>query len=531
MSTSPPLPENALHDQHLPSLPRYETKDHGIPIDRLPPELMLGIFRCTRKMERRPRDLVRLMLVCKRWYTLLDGTPFLWTSIDASDGEAFVSKALQRAKDAPLEIRFQARTASMKRETFFTLVGEHIGRWRSFNVLTDDPGLLELVLGDLERKGAPALEAILLQGAYGMEQYMRKLVLFGGHSAPMGLKDLTLRHVAINSENLHLQGLKSLTLDEISGITSEVIVDILRSSPHIEVLRLSCFEAPVKQDPQHADRVHHKILLPRLTHLSVDFLPIPFLVQLFPYIEVPCLRKFGLCCDLQDRLASQLLSIELRAQVFTLASMTSDIKALTATLDSGVCYTIEGEGLDVLVSMDVAPLSIDRIQECFNWLSKTIGRPLSDIPLALDLDNCDPDPSYLEWFSRHANVTKLSLLQYNGAELELIIPFLAQPTSSIPVTWLLPGLEILETTLVGYDGNPDILKMLERRYASGDDAGVRPPKPLREIRLSFGGKGSLSHLNRSFLQNVVCIAEGADVYWEGQKWVDAAAVSDLDTVS
>ncbi|KAG9013110.1 hypothetical protein FRB90_006249 [Tulasnella sp. 427] len=525
MSTYPPLPEDTVHDRCSPSHTSSDAKNLGAPIDRLPPELMLEIVRSTQKMEKRLRYLVRLMFVCKRWYTLLDGTPFLWTSINASDGEAIISKALQRAKDSPLNIKFIGRTALTDRDTFFTLVGKRIGQWRSFTVLlTDGSQFSDFVFRDLERKMAPALEALILQGAYGMSQDMRRLVLFGGDPAPIGLKDLTLRHVAIDLEDLHLKGLKSLTLDEISGIVFDTILDTLRSSSLIEVLQLSGFEVLAGKDLHNPDRIHHKLLLPRLTHLSLKFLPSSFLGQLFSYIEIPCLRTFDLHCDLQDRMASKLLSIGLRAQVFTFQTMTLSVRTFTVTLDSGVSYAMEMGGLDMLVYIEVKPLSIDHIQEGFDWLSKSVGRSFNDIPLELEMDDCEPDLSYLEWFSHHTNVTKLTLLEYNGAELELIIPFLAQPTSSTPVTWLFPGLEALETNLVRYDGNPDILKMLERRCASREDTGVTAPRRLREIRLSYGGKGSQSYLNRNFLNEVVRIAEGADVYWEGQKWVDAETV-------
>ncbi|KAG9013425.1 hypothetical protein FRB90_006071 [Tulasnella sp. 427] len=504
------------------------------PIYSLPPELIVYIIQYVLEPDTRLRGLVQLSQVCREWRMILDDAPFLWASINAAEGGPPVSIAFVRAMNAPLILEYRDKTALINRPTFFRLAGERIGHWKSLSVyLSGYSGSWDVILNDLETRTAPRLEELLLHGGYVMEERMDQVTLFGGASAPASLKKLSLSHIAIDIAALHLRGLKSLNLHAIPEITSLRLFEIMVESPHIEAMELNHISSLTGSIQSDSDRHRYSnISLSHLTHLAVVDLPISFLNLLLSTIQLPTLRTMELDCEIQSQPTSQLLSVGLRHQVSTLAAIVSGAQNYKVTLCSHNYYQITIGGFDITFFMDV--LSMDHFQECFDWISKFVGVPLKELPLELDLDDCDPEPSYLEWFSRRTNATKLRLYSdpYCGTPLERIIPYLGRPTLVTPVIWLVPRVEILTTNLVWHEGNLDIVEMLERRYSTQDHPELAAPTPFREIRLSYGGKGSSGwpHVNQEFMAEVARIAQGADVYWEGQKWLDLD-FSDITTAN
>ncbi|KAG8964021.1 hypothetical protein FRC00_004049 [Tulasnella sp. 408] len=174
---------------------------------------------------------------------------------------------------------------------------------------------------------------------------------------------------------------------------------------------------------------------------------------------------------------------------------------------------------------------MDHFNETFTWLADLLGVTLAEIPLHLVLNDCNPDLSYLEWFTHRTNLTTLTLSanSFLGSGLEDIIPFLGNPTPSPSSAWLLPQVEVFKTNLVHPQSKDQIADMVKRRQSISPQSSeltgppVASPKRFREIWLAYGGRdSSVSQVDEGFLLKVVRAAEGADVYWEGKKW----AVSD-----
>ncbi|KAG8959276.1 hypothetical protein FRC05_007916 [Tulasnella sp. 425] len=182
-----------------------------------------------------------------------------------------------------------------------------------------------------------------------------------------------------------------------------------------------------------------------------------------------------------------------------------------------------------LISISCDAFSPDHFQETFIWLSGHLKMSLPDTPLHLELKGSEPKPSYLEWFTRHTNVTALTLCGNPFIEnsLEEIMPILGRPRSAphSPPTWLFPQVEVFQANIVRMEGDPAIVDMVEGRHAASRGSPTAEvnrviPKRFREIRLEYGRKVVPRPLpDAGFMLKVVQVADGADVYWEGKKWI------------
>ncbi|KAG8946853.1 hypothetical protein FRC04_011400 [Tulasnella sp. 424] len=421
-----------------------------------------------------------------------------------------VRKALQAAKEAPLDLKFNEKTTQMARTDFFEAVGKRMGYWRSLTVNLQSRDWC-FVLEDMETSMAPNLEQLRLLGHFGAEESRSSVSLFGGASAPPRLKELSLACIPINLTSLRLGGLRSLTLESIPEISSSDILNACINSPLLESLWL---ESLVGLQDTSGHMNHSFIQLPSLIYLSLTDLPIPFLNLMLSIVVAPQLRSLYVGCDFQGHSTTQLFAVGMGNHITTI----SDVQTFDVTFENGG-YEITIGKFRIGFNMD--ELAISHFQETFDWISDRLGRSLKELPLHLDLTNCEPELSYLEWFTRRATVTTLTLYSnpYSGTALELIIPFLSRPTTSDPVTWLLPDVETFSTNLVWDRGNPDILDMIAKRHSAhkGHDLATVTPKPFREIWLAYGGKGRIPHPNMEFLKEVQRVGQGAVVYWEREK--------------
>ncbi|KAG8921065.1 hypothetical protein FRC00_009190, partial [Tulasnella sp. 408] len=471
------------------------------------------------------RDLVRLTLVCKRWRWIVEDSAVLWTKIDATVGRSAVRRALELAGDTLLDITFNEINVETTRGDFFQLVGERIAHWRSFVVVLTLWNWL-FALDDIKKEKAPNLERLQLSGADGAGHGGIVVTLFGGQSAPPKLKDVTLANIKINLASLRLGGLRSLTLEQTSGMSSTDIMDIILGSPGIEFLCLSCLESLTGQVPsQQALSLRDSfgnpsIQLTSLLHLSLDHIPMLFLEFLLSSIIAPQLETLEVNCESLRPQAVQPLLASLQHHVPTVTRLLADPRSSQITVTYLACYQFIIGGLNLTLDMD--KLSSDSCRETLEWVFNHLGAPVEDLSFHLLLDDWHPDPSHLEWLTRRITVTRLTLYNdpYYNTDLGEIIPLLSRPTTSAPTTWILPQVEVFETNLIWEEGNDGIVEMINDRHSAEDGKdGVAAPVPFREIWLSFGGQGPHNppSMNMEFLQIVQAVANGADVYWEKEK--------------
>ncbi|KAG9048123.1 hypothetical protein FS837_000694 [Tulasnella sp. UAMH 9824] len=486
--------------------------------ERLPLEIFLAVLHLCVRPTQTVTDLVTLQRVCRSWHDIITDASFLWGTINSVEGLPAVRKALQMAKNSPLDLIFDESLSEMDQAQFFKLVGGRVSQWRSLVVESDE---WESGLAELRTHKPHRLKRLhVITDSYDLPKE-GEMVLFGGGSAA-GLKDFALQNVPIQLASLQLSGLKALHLEGILPRSATEIITPIIESPSLEILHLSHLNSAVLFAQPAMDRVANSLIhLPFLTNLCLLALPLPFLNLLLSVLVVPHLRHFNIGWQLDKQPAAQFSAVGIDRLRPTLNSITAGSQAYEVYLSSWSRYEIRVGELTVTF---FTRFSMDHLQETFNWVSQLdIG--LADLPLHLQLDNFHPDPLVLEWFTLRTNVTELKLTTHRflGPNLERIIPFLGQRRSPPAPMWLVPQVQVFSTNLVGRYGNHEIVEMIKKRHSAADGQSPKLdralPKRLREIRLAYGGRElTPPPPNEKLLSQVVRVAEGADVYWEGKKW-------------
>ncbi|KAG9048122.1 hypothetical protein FS837_000693 [Tulasnella sp. UAMH 9824] len=495
--------------------------------DRLPLEIFLAIIQLCVGPVMTITDLVALQLVCRSWHNIIANASFLWGTINSVEGLPAVRKALQMAKNSPLDITFEEFRSKMHQIDFFNLVGERVNQWRSLVIETEER---ESAVVELRSRNPQKLEKLHLIVFGDFPSMTEEMILSGGPPAA-GLKDLRLTKVPIHLASLQLSGLKALHLEEIPSVPVMEIITIISQSPSLEILHLSRLTDLILPGQSTTGQPNiisdSRIHLPFLATLYLVALPPLFLNLLLPALVVPHLRHITVGCQLDEQPVAQFLTVGMQHLCPSLNLITSHSQTYAVVLSSRGYYNIRIAKLTLTITFDTA-LSLDHFQETFDWLSSHLDIGLPDLPLHLTLEDCNPDPSLLEWFTLRANVTELSLQRRRSrdivSKLESIIPFLGRPTSPPSSIWLLPHVQVFRTNLVGSDGSPEIVEMIENRHSAtcgpqfpGLDRAL--PGRFREIWLAFGVmQYRRPPPNHTFLSAVVRVAEGADLYWQGERF-------------
>ncbi|KAG8964024.1 hypothetical protein FRC00_004052 [Tulasnella sp. 408] len=496
------------------------------PVHRLPPEIFLEVVCNYIQRDTRIRDLIRLTLVCKRWSIIVQDAPILWTKINADEGPLAVRKAMQVTKDALLDLIFNHTTARMDKVAFVKSVGDQFGRWRTLVIRLDKPDW-DLIFEELQKGTPSSLEALHLSSLSMADMSIDAVSVVRGNWPLPRLKEIFLLNIPIDLASLQLSGLRSLTLSSTPGASGTDIINVIRGSPAIESISLECLESFTRMPPLQEAFSHPvgnpSIQLASLVHLSLYNIAMPFQTFLLSAIATPRLMTLRITCDIPNVSDAQLLFDGLRHQLSTLARLTTDAENFEFVLSSWGVYQIDIGAVNLRLWMEELP--VNAIEETWDWIFNHLGKPLKDLPAHMDVNDWEPEiPALLEWLTHRLTVTRLRIQTdpyYGRAVLEPIIPMFSRPTTSTPVTWLFPQVEILETNLVQTKGNDDLVEMFKNRHSAEDGKdGVAAPKPFREIWLTFGGKSGLGEpdpVNMQFLRKVQTAASGADVYWEGKK--------------
>ncbi|KAG8984723.1 hypothetical protein FRB90_005141 [Tulasnella sp. 427] len=494
------------------------------PIHTLPVELLLEIFRIVIPQWRRMKALVKLSSVCRRWRVTAEGAPTLWSGIDGDDGLPLVRKALELSKDVLLDITYRDLSGPSSighRIEFMEEIEGSTFRWRSLSVLGYNLNLAMVTLGGVS---APQLTALHLEQRFdrleGQDHPIRwKVYLFGGPNALPQLKHFDVSGLPIAIAPLQLSGLKSLSMRDIRLASDEEIYQVLLNSPELELLELEWSDdsqwPTVAVEPPDSPFIE----LPNLTGFTLMRTHEEFGHRLLLSIVAPNLRHFEIEVNRGTHPVLNIISPNVRHWRRVLTSLTTGIQEIEMVGDAVECR-IEVGGLTIWTHNHEEEPMMSNIEPVVD-LVRSLGSHLHNAPINFTLSDEDHPvfPELLSGFSPGLGIAKLSLISTEeDGDMSDLVHLLSLPNASFSNGWIFPQLEILRTNLVWAEGNDDLLAVIKARSAAAAKQGEGSPKRLREIRLTMYDEDAPCPLNTSFKRALMEAADGAEVYWYGEKW-------------
>ncbi|KAG8990395.1 hypothetical protein FRB90_001773, partial [Tulasnella sp. 427] len=489
------------------------------PIQTLPEELFFTIIDFSVNPSCPVKDLVRLILVCRSWHTIIENTSSLWCRISGGDDLHHLRKALDLSQHLPLDISYDETTSNITPGAFFKEVGPYIERWR---LMVAEFRSENFSFAELETRPAPILEKLHLIYRPPWSSRKRSLSIFGGFQAPSTLQDLRVVGLAVPLDPLRLARLKQIAVQKNSALKIATAMAIIRDSPELEGLELSHLEDPTTPDFDE----YGQIQLPLLYRLSLFLIPVQMAERLLPNLHAPSLRKLSVTLEVADNPRISILPF-FSSLLHTMKSMVHDATAVKVNI-IGNFYGITIGGLDLSFRSN-QDKSGEFAGELFLWLVKGLGDHLLDIPVTLSLNDCRFSFVNAEWLSFRVKVTDLYIWSdpYFGPSFEDAILALSKPDASQSNGWFLPHMDFLETNLTWEGGNWDLVDMISKRRSaamahdqSGGNSGAIPPRRFREIRLEYGGKRADRNQppEIEFMKRIQEAAGDADIYWDDTKW-------------
>ncbi|KIO22481.1 hypothetical protein M407DRAFT_27977 [Tulasnella calospora MUT 4182] len=250
-----------------------------LPIQRLPPEILsacIGHAMAEIDSHNHQRRLIQLSTVSSWWRTVSLGTPSLWAVIHSKDPDWIVSLALDRSKDSPLSVIWEAASNtgnlmggesyrdSMASDDFFKSVSPHTNRWRDATLPCVGSGCTSTDW--------------LKQHKIQLSQHLQKLSLcWNGSSSTenpvTGFSGLTERLSELKLHNLHVHPTDITRI--LAASTGLVSLDL-------ESLVALDEENQIQSENEPNGTSHATIDFPRLTRLSLKWLPSSIL---FPIVQ------------------------------------------------------------------------------------------------------------------------------------------------------------------------------------------------------------------------------------------------------
>ncbi|KAG8953165.1 hypothetical protein FRC00_006473 [Tulasnella sp. 408] len=527
--TAPPLRAPELAKQQSGESETFGNpsllKRYFTPMHILPEEIFLEVIRLYISTETPLRDLITLTWVCRRWKTALEGKADFWSRISTKEGLEYARKALQLAKDVPLDLVYSGQELGMHCESFFK---EDFPMEIPFSEF--DGWSMSSSLANLRTTPPPNLVLLRLNNTRVTRNYAIPVTLFRGAPAPPSLKNLHIKLIPIVVAQLQLSNLESLTLQGVQTVYTADILQILVNSPKLQVLRLASMENLDGPNTPATRTGLEFIRLPALCDLLLDNVPPSFVHYLLSILDAPSLDTLELTCDDGGQLTSEILTRDTFHLIPVLAAMTMDAKEIVVSLSGYYHYHILAGRLGLGGQMEDPPTN--HVSTTVHWMCNHLNNHLRDLPIHLSITDSDPQIDYLDSFSSGLRVTKLTLWSdpFYGPRLEEFIPPLSQPTQSSSYGWILPHLEVIEANLIWGEGNHDFVDLVRNRYSAstvhgepGSDSEGVVPKRLRELYLSTPQEhpNHCPSPNSAFMRALRGVGNGVDLYWHGAKWIES----------
>ncbi|KAG8983293.1 hypothetical protein FRB90_006152, partial [Tulasnella sp. 427] len=227
---------------------------------------------------------ITLILVCHHWNQIVNDTPTLWTSIQKSSDRPLkkVLKALEKSKNAPLDISFDSWSFDPEQEEFLLAIFPYAERWRELSL---ERLASAAELGALATLSAPLLKSIRItfDGALEWEE-PHPLDLFRGDSLPK-LKRVQVHQLPIRWNPNLLCNLTSLEISYVSsfGPALDEVLAVLSACPDLESFSAN----NVLFSAQTVGQSQDPILLQRLKRFELQHLDPPVTKAILAKIRAP----------------------------------------------------------------------------------------------------------------------------------------------------------------------------------------------------------------------------------------------------
>ncbi|KAG8929315.1 hypothetical protein FRC01_004537 [Tulasnella sp. 417] len=474
-------------------------------LDNIPTELLCNIFRVSIDSKPPRRDLCRLSLVCRRWRECVESSAVLWTHISTRDGPTHVRRALEKSKEALIDLHSPSNS-EMTLETLLAEAGSHMARCRSLKAVISRAPSWERASGPLTTAQAPCLEILelsLICVGYGMSQ--NTVTLFGGAPAPSTLRHLSLDGIPVEVEPLSLSGLVSLSLEEIKAISTPQLLDILRGSPWLEDLTLRKNPRLVAIGTQASTMP--PIELPNLVSLSFEWLDHGGTNSIICNIRVPNHRRVFIRGTIREASCLTTLLTPAITHILHTTVPTGDVSAsvIRVEIDEDDEFIIRFRGIELSLLVDEE----DRLQQALDWLVGGLGPEAAECPVHFMLDWSEMDPLRLAAVPQPLVVKRLSISDIWSLQGPLY-DAMVQPPNPAPPGWLFAQTESLSVGLNQIDSDTQFISMLRSRYQGATaegGTGLRCPMNLKSVEL----RGQLK--TEGLVREIREILGEVDVFW------------------
>ncbi|KAG8929783.1 hypothetical protein FRC01_003778 [Tulasnella sp. 417] len=243
-------------------------------IHRLPVELLLQIFECAVEAWYYSHDstyyrhLCTFSRVCIRWYSIIQRSPRLWTTVPGSIKEEGLRKILQQSLDKLLDIQYhpgKEEEYSERDQTFYNVLGPASGRWRTLNLTVNNSGMD--TCGFLQLP-APNIKQLSFEDIQWTGLGLGDAEFLGGN-CPY-LKDIHISGVTCEWSQAAFMRVENLKISETWFESVAYLLDIIRPLPQLR--RLEICDCICNCDPNEGVIPEPQtVSLPNLQFLRVEF--------------------------------------------------------------------------------------------------------------------------------------------------------------------------------------------------------------------------------------------------------------------
>ncbi|KAG8952948.1 hypothetical protein FRC04_003400 [Tulasnella sp. 424] len=482
--------------RHEP-VPHLHERNAGLPISKLPPELLQQIFYFTlfTSSGNRRHQYISMISILRSvswaWRELVDGTPFLWSHISSSDPPDFVSAAFYRSKQSPLHLQYADSDDDGPESAFLDRALTGLHRWVSLSI-----GYAKRVIfANYFTTPQPRLKKMRLisSGPWDSDAPVR---LFGGSWTSLEELHINWSGVLDWSE-VQCGRLRVAEIGPCGGLSLPVIIGIIQENQRLEVLKLDSITFSSSPPPYQRDSPIVLSHLRALTLASLDTQP-QHPPQCHPtyyilrHIQFPSCTEFIINTSMASRSTSNIEEFMniLPSPLNILTRSPPDppsphptARSLEANFSASEFCLTTGErahhGVRYKVVVSYAPRAITR-----RWLHGTLGsdpiEPIADIKLFIYIGGHHLQLEDIAYFQEWEAVTHLSIqihAWHRQDEVESrLVRMLSTPYTSASGAAMMPfpRLRCIEAHLWAVPGEA-VIEMIRKRFST-PGIGISQPE-------------------------------------------------------